>query len=77
MGRPLLTNLYRETTLKLRMHGYSWFSVRMVRNKDGYIPIAEFVERSRLINYNQKDEEVHIDPSLCIIGRFWWMQRIQ
>lgn len=76
MAKIILTNLYEETTAKIRKHGYSWRNVLMVRNKEGYIPIAEFVERSRLIDYNQKDEIVHIDPSLRIIGKFWWLQRI-
>ena len=43
--------------------------------EQGYIPIAQFEEKAYETVYDPTSAQTEIDPSLVIIGKFWWMTR--
>lgn len=68
-------NFLFETQKALKKHGYHMRNVKQIQNSEGYIPIAQFEERAYEITYDPTTPDTEIDPSLVIIGKFWWMTR--
>lgn len=70
-----MVNFLEETQKALKNHGFSFRNIRCIRNAEGYIPIADFENAAYLTNYDNGYGEVEIDPTLVIIGSFWWFTR--
>ncbi len=70
-----MINLLKETEKALKNHDVSFKNVRCIRNAEGYIPIAEFTDKASHFNYDNGCGEVRVDPTLVIIGSFWWLER--
>jgi len=71
----MLINLLEETEKALKNHSTSMKYVKFIRNSEGLISIADFVEMASKINYDNGYGEVYIDPSLTIVGKFFWLTR--
>ena len=70
-----MINLLEETEKALKNHKTNLPHVVCIKNAEGYMTTAEFAEQAAKINYDNGYGEVQIDPTLVIIGKFWWMDR--
>lgn len=70
-----LINFLEETEAVLRKHDVSFRNIKCIRNAEGFIPIADFVTEAHKITYHNGYGSVEIDPTLVIIGSFWWLTR--
>lgn len=68
-------NFLAETQKALKTHGYKMRNIVQIQNAEGYIPIAQFEEKAYETVYDPTSAQTEIDPSLVIIGKFWWMTR--
>lgn len=68
-------NFLFETQKALKAHGFKMYNIVQIQNAEGYIPIAQFEERAYEIVYDPTSPQTEIDPTLTIIGKFWWMTR--
>lgn len=68
-------NFLFETQKALKAHGFKMYNIVQIQNAEGYIPIAQFEERAYEIVYDPTSPQTEIDPTLVIIGKFWWMTR--
>lgn len=71
----MVVNLLEETEQALKNHGFKMKNVRCIRNAEGYITVADFTHQAANLNYDNGFGAVEIDPTLVIIGAFWWMTR--
>lgn len=69
------TNLLQETEQALKNHHLAFRNVKYILNKEGNIPVADFVREAQKINYNDGYGKVIIDPTLKIVGAYWWFER--
>jgi len=72
----MFINLLEETKKVLKENKHSIGNIKYVRNAEGYIPIADFVEAAQNFNYDNESKEPQVDPALTIVGKFWWLSRI-
>ncbi|MBO7735532.1 MAG: hypothetical protein J6S67_23405 [Methanobrevibacter sp.] len=70
-----LTNLLKETNQVLANHRITWNAIKFIRNSTGYIEMADFVKEAANITYDADHGDVHIDPTLKIVGGSWWLER--
>ncbi len=75
-----LINFLEETTKVMKNHKQQMKFVRCIRNKEGYIPIADFEKQAVCLNYDNgpfgpQKHKLAIDPTLMLIGQFWWIER--
>ncbi len=68
-------NLLDETQQALERHELSFRNIKFIKNAEGKVPIAEFEKEAANFNYENGFGEVFVDPTLCIVGKFWWMER--
>ena len=68
-------NLLEETEKALANHNLKLKNIKYVLNREGFIPVAEYVRMARATYYDNEYGEVEIDPSLCIVGQCWWLSR--
>lgn len=70
-----MVNLLFETKQALANHGYRMRNIQQIRNAEGYIPIAQFEQKAFEVVYDPTSPKTEVDPSLILIGKFWWMTR--
>ena len=70
-----MVNLLKETEYILKKHRYKLYNIKYVRNAEGLIPVADFVTAARNFNYDNDHGDLCVDPTLVIVGKFWWMTR--
>lgn len=68
-------NLLDETEKALANHNLKLKNIKYILNREGYIPVADFVKAARATNYDNGYGCVNIDPTLCIVGQSWWLTR--
>ncbi len=71
----MIINLLKETEKALSNHKLSFKNVKYILNKEGCIPISVFVDIAKGVNYENGYGSVNIDPTLKIVGTFWWLER--
>ena len=70
-------NLLQETEEVIKNGGFSLRNIKFILNKEGLIPIAEFVQKAGLLVYHkEKGAEPIVDPALRIVGGSWWLERV-
>lgn len=70
-------NLLEETEEIIKNNGFGLRNVKFILNKEGLIPVAEFVQKaSVLLYYKEKGADPVVDPSLRIVGGSWWIERV-
>ena len=70
-----MVNLLKETEQALANHRFSWNGVHFICNSAGYIDLADFTRVAATITYDADHGDVHIDPTLKIVGSYWWFER--
>lgn len=70
-----MINLLEETERALANHKLSFKNVKYILNKEGCVPISDFIEAAKCIDYDNSYGTVEIDPTLKIVGTFWWFER--
>lgn len=71
----MLINLLEETEAVLKKYRRKLRQIKYIRNAEGFIPIADFVMAAEKFDYDNGFGEVQVDPTLKIVGRFWWLSR--
>lgn len=73
----LESNLLSETEEILKKNGFKLRNIKYIRNKEGYIAVADFTQQADLLTYTKtKDGRPVVDPSLKIVGGSWWLERV-
>lgn len=70
-----MTNLYQEMIEKFTPYKITYRAICYVVNSIGTIPIAEFIQQAQSCNYEKEKDKIKIDPTLCVVGRSWWISR--
>lgn len=68
-------NLLRETETALDRHDIPVSAIKYVMNKEGFIPIAEFMHAADGYWYEDRADWLGVDPSLKVVGHSWWLER--
>lgn len=68
-------NLAEETYRAIQRAGYKPSNIKWVRTATGRISVGEFFEQAAKIDYDADYGVVHIDPTLEVVGQFWWLER--
>ena len=71
----MLVNLLKETEDFLKKHKKRLSHIKFIRNAEGYIPVADFVSAAAKFDYDNGYGDVEVDPTLRIVGKFWWAAR--
>jgi hypothetical protein len=71
----VLVNLLEETEAILKEYRRKVRQIKYIRNAEGYIPIADFIMAAEHFDYDNGYGEICVDPTLKIVGRFWWLSR--
>lgn len=70
-------NLLEETEEVLKEGGFSLRNIKFILNREGLIPVAEFVQKATVLLYQKiANAEPVVDPTLRIVGGSWWMERV-
>lgn len=70
-------NLLEETEEALKEGGFSLRNIKFILNREGLIPVAEFVQKATVLFYQKvANAEPVVDPTLRIVGGSWWMERV-
>ena len=71
----MTVNLWSETEAVLRSRGITLAAVKYVLNKEGFVPISEFVSVASGYAYDNEKESLSVDPTLKVVGHGWWLER--
>ena len=71
----MFINLLKETEDFLKEHHKKLNHIKFIRNAEGYIPVSDFVTAAANFNYDNDYGNVEVDPTLKIVGKFWWAER--
>lgn len=71
----MFINLLKETEDFLKDHKKKLSHIKFIRNAEGYVPVSDFVTAAANFNYDNDYGNVEVDPTLKIVGKFWWAER--
>ena len=71
----MIVNLLEETKKILRENKHRIENAKYIRNAEGYILIADFVMAAQNFNYDNESDSPQVDPTLAMVGKFWWIIR--
>lgn len=71
----MIVNLLQETEEILKKHKRKISHIRFIRNAEGLIPVADFILAAENFNYDNGYGEIQVDPTIKIVGKFWWLAR--
>lgn len=71
----MLINFLKETEDFLKEHHKKLNHIKFIRNAEGYIPVSDFVAAAANFNYDNGYGTIDVDPTLKIVGKFWWAER--
>lgn len=72
----MVVNLLEETKRVLRENKHSIGNTKFIKNAEGYISVADFVTAAQNFSYNNELERPQVDPTLVLVGKFWWLSRM-
>lgn len=71
----MIINLREEVENVLKKYKRKVSHIKYICNAEGYIPIADFMIAAEKFYYDNGYGEVYVDPTIKIVGKFWWMTR--
>lgn len=70
-----LTNLWEETTNKLKEHSLSFDDVLYIQGKDFGITKENFKEVAKRTDYHSGFGAQKVAKDLILVGKGWWLER--
>ncbi len=70
-----IVNLYKEMMAAFKPYKITERAIVFVSCSTGRIPIANFIDFAKSCDYDNDYGCVHIDPTLKIVGRTFWLAR--
>lgn len=71
----MICNLYQEACDLLKQHDIKISTARFACDAYGYIELAKFSDIAKNIYYDTEADHLIVDPTIKIVGMFWWLER--